>query len=97
MDKEKVVIEKEAFNTFTDGYQFIATYLKEPKGEALIEIKKEGIIVKEFLFPSYKIWNIAAHAQDIVDGLKEESEEGILMAGLTGLGGNVYKEEIRKK
>jgi hypothetical protein len=88
-----IIKDAEAFNQTTDGYQFIATYLKEPNGEALIEIKKDGELVKEFLFPGYKIWNIAAHAQDIVAGLKQESDAGIYIAGSTGFGGNVYRGE----
>jgi hypothetical protein len=66
------------------GYNFKATYLLEPKGEALIEISKDGKIVKEFLFPAYKIYNISAHADDIVDGLEKDNESGLIMAGSTG-------------
>ena len=91
MDKSKLVIEKVAYNDEIDGYNFKATYLKKPEGEALIEISKDGNILKEFLFPSYKIWNIPAHAKDIINGLENNSDSGLCVAGSTGLGGNAYK------
>lgn len=90
LDRTKLVIEKVAFEGDKRGYHFKATYLKEPKGEALIEISKDEKIVREFLFPAYKIWNISAHADDIIDGLEKESDEGLLVAGSNGLGGNAY-------
>ena len=50
----------------------------------LIEITKDDEIIKEFLFPAYKIWNIAAHADDIVNDL----EVGLKTASSDGLGGH---------
>lgn len=85
-----MIKDKIAFDQTHDGYRFLATYLKEPAGDALIEISKDGENVREFLWPAYKIWNIAAHAQDIVDGLKQQSDDGLRLAGATGFGGNVY-------
>ena len=90
MNKEELKIDKVAFEGEKRGYYFKATYLEEPKGESLIEISKGGKIVREFLFPSYKIWNIAAHGDDIIDGLEKENDEGLLIAGSNGLGGNSY-------
>ena len=87
---ENIVKEKVAFDGETRGYRFKATYLIEPKGDALIEIFKGEELKKEFLFPSYKIWNISAHADDIIDGLEKESDEGLRIAGSDGLGGNSY-------
>lgn len=83
-------IEKVAFEGDKRGYHFKATYLKQPEGEALIEISKDAKIVRKFLFPAYKIWNIAAHADDIIDGLEKESDKGLYVAGSNGLGGNAY-------
>lgn len=83
MVKEKVAFEQEL-----RGYKFIATYLTEPKGEALIEITKGGRVVRSFLLPAYKVWNVSAHAEDIVDGLEKESDEGLRVAGSDGLCGN---------
>jgi hypothetical protein len=50
---DNIVKDKVAFEGNEGGYRFVATYLKEPKGDALIEIWKEKILVKEFLFPAY--------------------------------------------
>ena len=93
IDRDKIKIEKVAFEGETRGYYFKATYLEEPKGEALIEILKDGKIVREFLFPSYKIYNISAHSDDIIDGLEKESDSGLLIAGSNGLGGNVFNNQ----
>ncbi len=90
---EDVVIDKIAFEGDTRGYHFKATYLKEPKCDALVQITKDDKIIREFLFPAYKIWNIAAHADDIIDGLEQENDSGLFIAGSNGLGGNVFKTE----
>ena len=90
-NKENLVIDQVAYEFNEKDYHFKATYLKEPKGESLIEITKNGELIRDFLFPSYKIYNISAHARDIVEGLENESNEGLLLAGSTGLGGNVFK------
>lgn len=90
IDKSKLIIDKVAFEGDEQGFHFKGTYLKEPKGEALVEISKNGKLVREFLFPGYKIWNIPAHAKDIVEGLIQESDEGLYIAGSDGLGGNAY-------
>jgi hypothetical protein len=91
MKREEIKIDKVAFEGEKRGYYFKATYLQEPKGEALIEISKSGKMVREFLFPAYKIFNIAAHADDIIDGLEKENDSGLLIAGSNGLGGNTYQ------
>jgi hypothetical protein len=68
------------------GYTVRASYLKKPhSGDALIEIFKDGILIRNFLFPSYKVWNIAAHFQDIVDGEIENSVKGYEMAAWDGI------------
>lgn len=90
INRENIKIEKVAFEGEKRGYYFKATYLEEPKGEALIEISKAGKMVREFLFPAYKIYNISAHADDIIDGLEQESDSGLYEAGSNGLGGNAY-------
>ena len=80
-----IIREKVAFEGEKRGYFFRATYLKIPKGDALIEISRNGKMVREFLFPSYKIWNISAHADDIIDGLEKGSDSGLAIAASTGL------------
>ena len=70
------------------GYTVRASYLKEPhKGDALVEIFKDAQRLRQFTFPAYKIWNIAAHFKDIVDGEIEKSSSGYAMAASDGLGG----------
>lgn len=76
------------------GHTLKASYLSEPKGQALIEIFNEGVLVKRFLFPDYKIYNIAAHFNDIVDGLVNASDSGIAMAASDGLGGHSSVKEV---
>lgn len=89
---KNIVKEEVAFESEKRGYYFKATYLTDPKGEALIEIFKGGKLKREFLFPAYKIWNISAHADDIIEGLERESDDGLRIAGSDGLGGNCYTE-----
>lgn len=68
------------------GFTANAWYLKEPnKGEALIQIWRGGNLVREFLYPAYKIWNIAAHFEDIVDGELEGHDGGYRMASWNGI------------
>ena len=70
------------------GYTVRASYLKEPHaGDALVEILKDGQPLRQFTFPAYTIWNIAAHFKDIVDGEIEKSANGYAMAASDGLGG----------
>lgn len=82
-------IEKVAYDTSERpdrGYHVRASYLKAPNdGNALIEIFRDGKVLREFLFPAYKIYNIVAHFSDIVDGELENSGHGYGMAASTGL------------
>ena len=84
------VREKVAFDSSHRGYRFVATYLSEPRGKALIEIFEDDTLVRSMLWPDYKIWNIAAHAEDIVEGLEGDNNSGFQIAGSDGLGGNVF-------
>jgi hypothetical protein len=84
MNPETVVRDKVAFDITEHGYRFVATYLTEPKGDALIEIFRGEELVRSALWPAYKIWNIAAHTPDIAADL----DEGLTVAGSNGLGGN---------
>lgn len=83
----KLEIDKEIFaSTQADrGFTVKAFYLKEPSGgDALVEIYRDGEPYRRFLFPAYKIWNIAAHFSDIVTGEIEGNFSGYDMAGWTG-------------
>lgn len=84
-----IVRDKIAFEGDAGGFHFVATYLTEPKGEALVEISRAGELIKSILWPAYKIWNVAAHADDIARDL----ERGLREAGSTGFGGNVYASD----
>jgi hypothetical protein len=85
----EIVRDKVAFDAEHRGFRFVATYLHEPKGDALIEISRDGEMLKSILWPAYKIWNIAAHADDIA----ADMEAGLSMAGEVGFGANVYTPE----
>ena len=80
--KEK---EEPQFDITDRGYNVKAFYLVEPKSDALIQITKDGKMLREFLFPAYKIWNIAAHFKDIVDGELENHADGYAMAASNGI------------
>lgn len=85
---DTALIEKVAYDTADKpdrGYSVRASYLKEPhKGDALIEVSRDGVVIRRFLFPAYKIYNIVAHFSDIVDGELENSGHGYGMAASTG-------------
>lgn len=73
------------------GYTVRAHFLKPPhSGDALVQIFKDGKVVREFLFPAYKVWNIAAHFTDIVDGEVINSTAGYEMAAWDGLSGAAF-------
>src|ERR1035437_6551934 len=59
------------------GFTVRASYLKAPDaGDALIEIFHDGKPVRDFRWPAYKVWNIAAHFSDIVDGELANNDGG---------------------
>lgn len=83
MEKEKIAFESKKPDR---GFTVKAWYLKKPNdGDALIEIYKDEKLVREFNFPAYKIWNIAAHFSDIVDGELENNANGYKIAGSNGI------------
>ena len=85
------------------GFHVSAWYLldtEQSKGDALIKIRYMGKDVRGFIFPAYKIWNIAAHFSDIVDGelSKDDKQRGYAIAASTGLGESVgIKDVIQEK
>ena len=84
--------EKPEFDMTDRGYNVKGWYLKdtkENKGDALIQITKDGKMLREFIFPAYKIWNIAAHFGDIVDSEITKDDNGYRIASSTGFGGSV--------
>ena len=72
------------------GFNVKAWYvenIEDSKGDALVELSYNGEIVKELIFPAYKIYNIAAHFSDIVDSEINNDERGYAIAASNGLGG----------
>lgn len=85
MPEEKII-----FITKPDrGFVFTAIDLEDGHGTALIKVERDGNLVREFNFPAYKVWNITAHANDIIESELAKDLDGYLKAGSTGLGGNV--------
>jgi len=87
--KEK---EEPEFDIDDRGFNAKAWYLENTetsKGDALIEVRYDNTIIRKFIFPAYKIWNIAAHFKDVVDGelSKNDKERGYAIAASNGLGG----------
>lgn len=86
MNKGKLIFETEKER----GYVARAWNLLDSATDALIEIvKDDDSVVREFLFPSYKVWNIAAHLSDIVDSELAKNNTGYNIAASTGLEGFV--------
>ena len=79
------------FETKPDrGFTLKAWDLPDSKGTALVEVERDGELIRIFTFPAYKIWNISAHASDIIEGELVNSFSGYRIAGSDGLGGNVF-------
>ena len=72
------------------GFVFKAWDLPGPKGDALVQVKRDGKTIRTFTFPAYKIYNIAAHANDIIESELAKNKDGYYAAGSDGLGGNVF-------
>jgi hypothetical protein len=85
VENEEIVIGEVAFESPANrGFTVKATYLKQPAGDALIEVFRDGQPLRWFLFPAYKVWNIAAHFSDIVDSELAGNKCGYDMAAWTG-------------
>lgn len=90
-DRQKTK-EAPEFDIDDRGFNVKAWYLDdtaESKGDALIEVSYNNKVIRQFIFPAYKIFNIAAHFTDIVDGelSKTDKERGYRIAASTGLEG----------
>jgi hypothetical protein len=86
MSKGKLIYETKPDR----GFVFAAYELLESDRDALIEVRRDNKIVRSFTFPSYKIWNIPAHADDIINSELEKNTDGYKIAGSDGLGGNAF-------
>lgn len=57
------------------GYSVRASYLKSPnEQDAWIEVSKDGAVVNSFYYPAYRIYNITAHFEEMVDNHIEDAE-----------------------
>lgn len=85
-----ILVEKVAFEGPKEpdrGYTIRASYLLPPNAQdALIEVMRDGKPVRSFLWPAYKIWNLAAHFGEIVDGEIAGNDSGYNQAGWCGIG-----------
>ena len=70
------------------GYTIRVSYLKESKTDALVEVMKDGVVIRWFLFPVYKIYNLQAHFRDIVDGEIAKNASGYAAAAWDGISGS---------
>ena len=71
---------KPLFDIEDRGFRVRAWYLKEKPNDiqsnALVKItKNNGKLYRRFKWPAYKIFNIAAHFKDIVDGELEKTSD----------------------
>ena len=91
MEEKTYEVDKVAFDSSKQkyrGYWVRASYLIKPhSGDSLIEIFKEDKMVRRFIFPAYKIYNIGAHFSDIVDSEIDKNTNGYEMAAWDGLSG----------
>ncbi len=84
---------KIAFDIENRGYRIRAYW--DEASDAKVTIHKGDELFKEFEYPAYKIFNLAAHFPDIVDGIiSDEIEKGFAIAGSDGLGGCVMPQEV---
>ena len=85
----------ELFNITYRDFNVKAWYLKDTateQGDALFRITKSDGSFKEAFYPAYKIYNIAAHVEEIIDSEINGDMTGYLIAGSDGLGGCVLPQ-----
>jgi len=64
---------KPIFDIEDRGFRVRAWYSDDDSGNASVEVRKKGKFFRKFKWPAYKIFNIAAHFEDIVDGELEKT------------------------
>ena len=61
------------------------------RGKLIYKTKSDrGFVFTCFNFPAYKVWNIPAHSNDIIQSELDKDTDGYRIAGSDGLGGNVF-------
>lgn len=93
MKKDKLIFQTKSGR----GFVFKAWNLSDSKADALIEVEQNGKLVRSFAFPLYKVWNIAAHSDDIIQSELDKDVDGYLIAGSDGLGGNVFAQSRKEE
>jgi len=88
---KKLTNEKLAFEKEYMMFKIKAFWGDE--ADARIEITKNGKEYRNFYYPAYKIFNLAAHFEDIVEGELKSSDVGYRIAGSDGLGGGVMPKK----
>jgi hypothetical protein len=83
---------KQAFRVEHKG--FIADGFWGEGADGRVVVTKDGQKIFEFTYPAYKIFNIAAHWTDIIDGELAGTGEGWLKAGWAGFDAFVLPKEI---
>ena len=86
MDKGNMIFETES----EQGFVFKAWKIKDSKLAALVEVEKDGGLIRSFLFPAYKVWNVPAHSRDIIESELAGNFDGYWLAGATGFGESVF-------
>jgi hypothetical protein len=91
-----VIIDKLAFESRDprDGFTLHVYWLTKPKGDALVEIRKDEQPYRRFLYPAYKVFNLSAHWEDIVQSEIQGNLAGYDLAGWDGF--NVVHPQVLK-
>ena len=86
---------KVAFEVEHKGFRAVGYWGGGADGRVVVS--KDGEQIKEFAYPAYKIFNIAAHWHDIIDGELEGNGNGWLLAGWSGFGACVLPAALAEK
>ena len=87
---------KLAFEIKDRGFR-IRVWYQGDKVDALVQVDRDGKLLRKFEFPAYKIWNLHAHFSDIVDGELQKNISGYQIAASDGMGGSAGFKVIKEK
>ena len=68
-----------AFEKLQSG--FVIKAITDATQDATIEISMDGELVRSFKYPAYRIWNVEAHSQEVIEELLAELAEGHIVEG----------------
>lgn len=66
------------------GFTCRAKDKDDGSGNAIVEVLFEKNVVRSFEWPTYKVWNILAHFNEIVDSEIAKNADGYRLAAWTG-------------